>query len=145
MDVYRLFLNRSQARQDGLSRRRGMCVGLVLSALLGGPVGATAGDGAAAPIGFDLNRLNASGLQGPPDGLRALDYEFCIPDGPAFRAQVAAIDPSARFHPGSRGRIGCTPDQVLVLGNTHQDGFRAILHALAGLPYVARIAEAVFE
>jgi hypothetical protein len=117
---------------------------LVLSLLLGG---AAAGEGAGpgALIGFDLNRLNASGLQGPPDGLRALDYEFCIPHGPAFRAQVAAIDPSARFHPGSRGRIGCTPDQVLVLGNTHQDGFRAILHALAGLPYVARIAEAVFE
>jgi len=109
--------------------------------------GAAAGEGAVpgALIGFDLSRLNASGLQGPPDGLRALDYEFCIPNGPAFRAQVAAIDPSARFHPGSRGRIGCMPDQILVLGNTHQDGFRAILHALAGLPYVARINEAVFE
>ncbi len=125
--------------------RRRLCVALALSALLGDAGGAAAGEGAAALIGFDLSRLNASGLQGPPDGLRALDYEFCIPDGPAFRAQVAAIDPSARFHPGRRGRSGCTPDQVLVLGNTHQDGFRAILHALAGLPYVARIAEAVFE
>jgi hypothetical protein len=111
-----------------------------------GPVGA-AGQGAdpAAVIGFDLNRLDGSGLQGPPDGLRALDYEFCVPVGQQFRDQVAAIDPSARFYPGSRGRIGCGSDQVLGLGNTHQGGFREILLTLAGLPYVARIAEAVFE
>ncbi len=144
MDVHRLFLNGSQTRQSDLSCRRRVCVGLVLSLLLGS---AAAGEGATAGalIGFDLNRLNASGLQGPPAGLRALDYEFCIPDGPEYRAAVAAIDPSARFHPGSRGRIGCTSGQILVLGNTHQDRFREILHALAGLPYVARIDEAMFE
>jgi len=144
MDVHRLFLNGSKTRQGDLSRRRRVFLVLALIVPLSG---AAAGEGAGsgALIGFDMNRLNAFGLQGPPDGLRALDYEFCIPDGPAFRAQVAAIDPSARFHPGSRGRIACTPDQVLVLGNTHQDRFREILHALAGLPYVARIDEAVFE
>jgi hypothetical protein len=72
-------------------------------------------------------------------------YEFCIPGGDGPRGEVAAIDPSARFHSGGRGRIGCTPGEVLVLGNTHQPGWREVLHALAGLSYVVRIAEAHFE
>jgi hypothetical protein len=96
-------------------------------------------------IGFDLNRLDESGLQGPLDGRRALDYEYCIPGAARYRERVAAIDPSARFLPGSRGRIGCRPDQVLVLGNTHQPGFRDVLAALAALPFVERIVECVFE
>lgn len=96
-------------------------------------------------IGFDLGRLDDSGLYGPPDGRRALDYEFCIPQGLSYRERVAAIDPSARFFPGSRGRIGCATGEVLVLGNTHQAGFREVLRGLAGLPFVARIVEAVFE
>ncbi|AUB84952.1 hypothetical protein THSYN_25575 [Candidatus Thiodictyon syntrophicum] len=104
-----------------------------------------AGLGPTTVIAFDLDRLNASGLQGPPGGQRALDYEFCIPRGQGSRDQVAAIDPSARFYPGSRGRSGCGPDQVLVLGNTHQPGYRAILLTLAALPFVTRIAEALFE
>jgi hypothetical protein len=111
------------------------------------PTGGVAGEGtsAAASIGFDLGRLDESGLYGPPDGLRSLDYEFCIPVGTPYRDEVAAIDPSARFMPGGRGRIGCGPGEVLVLGNTHQPGFREVLAALASLPYVARIAEAYFE
>jgi hypothetical protein len=47
--------------------------------------------------------------------------------------------------PGSHGRIGCTLGEVLVLGNTHQCGWREVLVALAGLPYVVRIDEAYFE
>lgn len=106
-----------------------------------------AGEGASVPavIGFDLGRLDDRGLQGPPDGLRSLDYEYCIPEGTRYREQVLAIDPSARFQPGSRGRIGCGSGQVLVLGNTHQPGFRQVLQALAELPFVERIAECVFE
>jgi hypothetical protein len=30
-------------------------------------------------ITFDLEQLNENGLYGPPGGLRALHYEFCIP------------------------------------------------------------------
>ncbi len=96
-------------------------------------------------IGFDLNRLDSSGLYGPPDGRRALDYEYCIPEGQNYRDRVAAIDPSARFQSGSRGRIGCGPGQVLTLGNTHQSGYRQILLDLAELPFVELIVEAFFE
>ncbi len=99
----------------------------------------------AGEIGMDLGRLDEDGLHGPPDGRRALDYEFCILDTSAARIEVAAIDPSARFLPGSRGRIGCGGGEVLVLGNTHQRGFREVLAALAALPYVTRIIEAHFE
>jgi hypothetical protein len=111
------------------------------------PVIVAAGEGATPPsvIGFDLGRLDDRGLRGPPGGLTSLDYEYCIPDAPAYRDQVSAIDPSARFLPGSRGRIGCGSGQVLVLGNTHQPWFRQVLQALAELPFVERIAECVFE
>ena len=119
-------------------RAIGLGGGILLALAL--PIGAVAaGADPMAVIAFDLNRLDAAGLQGPPDGLRALDYEFCIPQGQGFRDQVAAIDPSARFQPGSRGRIGCGPAQVLVLGNTHQAGFREVLLGLARLPFVERI------
>jgi hypothetical protein len=96
-------------------------------------------------IRFDLSPLDDNGLYGPPDGLRSLDYEFCIPSGEPYAGEVKAIDPSARFHSGSPGRIGCAGDQSLVLGNTHQPDFREILGKLAALPYVTRIDQAFFE
>jgi hypothetical protein len=102
-------------------------------------------DAAIGVIGFELCDLDASGLVGPADGKRALDYEFCIPAGEGFAAEVRAIDDSARFHPGSRGRIGCGSDEVLVLGNTHRPDFAFVLQRLAELPYVARIERAWFE
>lgn len=95
--------------------------------------------------GFDLSRLDDDGLYGAADALRALDYEFCIPDAPRFRVEVGAIDPSARFLDKSPGRIGCGPAKVLVLGNTHQPAYREILSRLGALPYVDRIIPAWFE
>ncbi len=100
---------------------------------------------APAKVGFDLSRLNDSGLRGPPDGLRALDYEFCIPSAETYVAEIKAIDPSAAVYPRSPGRIGCTEDQSLVIGNTHQPEFRRVLRNLAALPYVTRIDESFFE
>jgi hypothetical protein len=126
----------------GLPRALIVIIALATSLLLPSARAGVPGD---AVIGFDLGRLNSDGLQGPPSGLRALDYEYCIPAVESAVAEVAAIDPSARFMPGSRGRIGCAAGETLVLGNTHQPGFRAILESLAALPYVARIVEAHFE
>jgi hypothetical protein len=96
-------------------------------------------------IGFELCDLDAQGLIGPPDGKRAVDYEFCIPAGEGFAAEVRAIDATARVHPGSPGRIGCGPDEVLVIGNTHRPDFAFVLQRLAELPYVERIERAWFE
>jgi len=100
---------------------------------------------ALAKIRFDLSRLNDSGLQGPPDGLRALDYEFCIPSGEMYATEIKAIDPSATVYSRSPGRIGCAGGQSLVIGNTHQPDFREILTNLAARPYVTRIDESFFE
>ena len=96
-------------------------------------------------IGFDPARIGDDGLYGPPDGLRAMDYELCIPAAAEEMEEVAAIDASVRFYSRARGRVGCRVDQVLVLGNTHQLGFRDVLSALAELPYVERIEPAWFE
>jgi hypothetical protein len=96
-------------------------------------------------IGFDLCDLDAQGLVGPPGGKRAVDYEFCIPSGAGFEAQVRAIDASASFQSGPPGRVGCGPGQVLVIGNTHRPDFAFVLQRLAELPYVERIERAWFE
>ena len=96
-------------------------------------------------ITFDVARLNDDGLAGPPDGLRALSYEFCIPDRPECRAEVRSIDPTVELMPGSRGRIGCTAGQCLCIGSTHQKDFRDVLRRLAVLDYVKRIDECFFE
>jgi len=98
-----------------------------------------------AKITFDVERLNDHGLAGPPDGLRALSYEFCIPDRPECRDEVRAIDPTVEFMPGSRGRIGCTTGQCLCIGSTHQKDFRRVLRRLTELDYVKRIDECFFE
>ena len=44
----------------------------------------------AAKIRFDLSVLDDSGLYGPADGLRALDYEFCIPETGPIRWRACA-------------------------------------------------------
>lgn len=118
---------------------------LTLALLLALCASATAGeDGSAEKIHFDLSALDASGLHGPSDGLRALHYEFCIPDRADAVARVKAIDASIAVH-RSRGRIGCSSDELLCIGSTHQPGYRDVLLALAGLPYVTRIEQAFFE
>ena len=96
-------------------------------------------------IRFDLGRLNTDGLQGPPDGLRALHYEYCIPDQSEAIREVTAIDPTLQIQGGSPGRVGCGAGQLLCLGHTHQPDHRAVLERLAALAFVAEIREAFFE
>ena len=96
-------------------------------------------------ITFTLDRLNPDGLSGPPDALKALHYEFCIPGDAVHEAQVREIDPTVQVYPKSRGRIGCGEGEYLCIGSTHQPGFRTVLFRLAGLPYVKRIDQAFFE
>ncbi|MBK1706424.1 hypothetical protein [Halochromatium glycolicum] len=125
----------------------------VLALLLGLPGSSVAGDalgpGQAGRRGnvldVELSALDANGLVGPPDGKRALSYEFCVPSDDRPVSVVRRIDPSTRFFPASPGRIGCSLDQVLVIGHTHQPGFADVLRELAELPEVERIVESHFE
>ena len=125
-----------------------LLIGLVLG-LCPAPPGTRAEDPQPLdPLGkitFPLEGLNQDGLMGPPDGLRALSYEFCIPGDAAHEAQVRAIDPTLQVFHKSRGRIGCGPGDYLCVGSTHQPGFRTVLLKLASLPFVRRIDQAFFE
>ena len=96
-------------------------------------------------VRFDLDRLDPDGLQGPRDGLRALHYEYCIPDRPEAVREVTAIDPTLQIQRGSPGRVGCAAGELLCLGHTHQPGYRVVLERLAALPFVTGIHEAFFE
>ncbi|PZV07044.1 MAG: hypothetical protein DCF22_22700 [Leptolyngbya sp.] len=95
-------------------------------------------------ITFDLSIISAAGLVGSVHNQRSLSYEFCIPADEKHLAEVRALDPSVQVS-RSPGRIGCTKDQYLVIGDTHQTQWRDVLMAIAGLDYVQRIDEFVGE
>lgn len=92
-----------------------------------------------------LERFDALGLEGPPDGKRSADYEFCVPNQDETRSEVARIDPTAKFYSGLKGRVGCTDAEILVIGNTRQPEFKKTLEAIAALPYVREIRRVLYE
>jgi hypothetical protein len=96
-------------------------------------------------IKLNLERFDALGLEGPPDGKRSADYEFCIPNQDDTRVNVAAIDPTARFHSGLKGRVNCGETEILVIGNTRQPEFKKTLASIAALPYVREIRRVLYE
>jgi hypothetical protein len=65
-------------------------------------------DAVNAKIHFDLSEFDDDGLYGPPDGLQAAMYEFCIPARADMAAEVSSIDPTVQIYAGSPGRIGCS-------------------------------------
>ena len=62
-------------------------------------------DAVATKIHFDLSVFDEDGLYGPPGGLRAAAYEFCIPAHDEMAAQVASIDPTIQVYASSPGRV----------------------------------------
>lgn len=96
-------------------------------------------DEALQKVTFDLSALSSEGLTGSTDGLRSQRYEFCIPQGDRYRAEVRQINSEIEFYPHSRGRIGCDRDQALVIGDTHTPNWYSILLQLARLDYVEQI------
>jgi membrane-bound inhibitor of C-type lysozyme len=111
----------------------------------GSPVKCTASTSTHSKIQFDLDSMNENGLVGPPDGLRALSYEFCVPGDAATVDEVTRIDPTIQVQHGSPGRAGCSGGEALCLGHTHQPEFRRVLQELASLRYVRAIQESHFE
>lgn len=96
-------------------------------------------------IRFDLSRLDKNGLVGHGDGLRSLTYEFCIPaKSPAHLETVLSVNPGVQCSSQPRGRIGCEEDELLCLGDTHDQGLPA-LRELAALEFIAEIRETYFE
>jgi len=106
---------------------------------------ARAGPPADAKIHLDLTKLDSDGLYGPPDGRRALSYEFCIPAIPACEREVLMVDGSIQLERDAPGRVGCGPGQTLCIGSTHRTDYRTVLRRLSRLPYVERIEECLFE
>lgn len=96
-------------------------------------------------IKLDFRKIDAEGLTGPPDGKVAVHYEFCIPAVEKNWRAVQKIDPNAVLMKGSAGRVGCTPDRWLVVGNTHQPRYQRVLYELASLPFVEKIQQTFFE
>lgn len=96
-------------------------------------------------ITFSLDNIRPDGSRGSPDGVTSVAYEFCVPaDAKTYQA-VRQIDPSVKIYPGSRGRIGCSANEALCIGETHQPNWRQILLELAAQPYIAEIRECFFE
>jgi hypothetical protein len=96
-------------------------------------------------VKIDFNRLDENGLAGPPDGKVAVNYEFCIPADDKNWNEVKKIDGTAQVQKGSKGRVGCTENQWLVIGSTHQKNYRRVIYDLASLSYVQQIQETFFE
>lgn len=98
-----------------------------------------------AKIQLDLDSIEPDGLRGAAGGRVSVAYELCVPATQQVYVEVRRIEPALEIHEGSAGRVGCAPNQALVLGTTNGIGWRAKLEQLAALPYVAEIREAHFE
>lgn len=98
-----------------------------------------------AKIEVDLSGLDAQGRRGPADGLRLLHYELCVPRTDQALQAARAIDPSLEPYSASPGRIGCTGEEMLVIGHTGLPDPEGRLLGLARLPFVRRIVETHFE
>lgn len=95
-------------------------------------------------IRFDLNRIDAAGFEGPPDGKREVAYQFCIPNSLERRVEILELDPTAHFESEVAGRAGCTTDEILVHARTGAPHWRGRLEAVAALPYVKSIRRTPF-
>jgi len=99
----------------------------------------------AAKIKFRLDSIRPDGLRGSPNGLVAVSYEFCVPANEQVYQDVRQIDPSLQIHLASPGRIGCSTNQTLCVGETHQLRWRDVLRGLSSLKYITEIRESFFE
>lgn len=95
-------------------------------------------------VKIDFSKLDNQGLSGPEGGKVAANYEFCIPKDAQKWKTIQKIDATAQQYKG-RGRIGCTPEQWLIIGSTHQKNYRRVLYQLASLDFIHRIEETYWE
>jgi hypothetical protein len=74
-----------------------------------------------------------------------VNYECCIPRQEKYWKEVRRIDHTAQRQIGAPGRIGCSKEQWLVTGSTHQKNYQRVLFELASLEYIKRIQEVHWE
>jgi hypothetical protein len=93
-------------------------------------------------IQFDYSLIDDEGLR---NGEVAVDYEFCIPASAELLEEVTGIDTGIKVMKSSKGRIGCTTQQWLLINSTHSKGWKQKLYNIARLDYVDRIVETHYE
>jgi hypothetical protein len=96
-------------------------------------------------VRLDFQSIDHRGLRGNNYAKVAVHYEFCIPRLRKNWREISRIDPSAQLMTEGTGRVGCRPDQWLVVGSTHQPRYQKVLYQLAHCPYISHIEETVWE
>lgn len=122
-----------------------MLASMVLAGCHAAPERGTSHPAQSTKITFSLDDIRSDGLRGPPDGLVAVSYEFCVPASDKVYQEVLQIDPGLKIHSGSPGRIGCESTRALIIGETHRPDWREVLQELSTLTYVTEIRECFFE
>jgi len=97
-------------------------------------------------VKFDINKLDENGLYGPPDGLRLLDYAFCIPNDIEKAQEIRKINPEIVIFQSKNEfidrAISCKAEEsFFCLANTAQTNFKEVILTTAAFPYVSDIIE----
>lgn len=79
------------------------------------------------------------------DSKSSIDYEFCIPYQDKYLIEIKKIEPSINCFHGSGGRIGCTNNEYLCIGNTHLKNSKNTLCQLSSREYIQRIDPCYWE
>ena len=95
-------------------------------------------------IKFDTSKLDEKGLIGSKNGKVSVDYEFCIPNNPAYLKEVLAIDSTFK-NTNSKGKSKCDSNSILIMGTTFNVNYQLILCKIANLDYVKEINPTYWE
>ncbi len=94
-------------------------------------------------MNFEFSKLDKNGLI-KKRGI-SLAYEFCIPNNETYLDKIKEIDESISIYKSGSGRIGCSNNEILCIGETHNKDYKRILTQIAELEYVKSINESFFE
>jgi len=94
-------------------------------------------------MNFEFSKLDKNGLI-KKRGI-SLAYEFCIPNNETYLNKIKEIDESISIYKSGSGRIGCSNNEILCIGETHNKDYKRILTQIAELEYVKSINESFFE
>jgi hypothetical protein len=94
-------------------------------------------------MNFEFSKLYKNGLIKKRG--TSLAYEFCIPNNETYIDKIKEIDESISIYKSGSGRIGCSNNEILCIGETHNKDYKRILTQIAELEYVKSINESFFE